>query len=139
MTDIIKFLEEKQKQLTKEALTINDCLINYDRGEIEYTKDEVDQMCLDRDEKEQKAVFLFELIDELEGYTDKYEYWYEVVGHVYSPEPPYSGEIRRRYQTLEAALIDYNKSNEIESILKCWSNPYDPMDYNEKEIRTKIK
>ena len=63
--DIIQFLKEKQNQLTKEALIINDCLINYDQGEAEYTKEEINQMCIKRDEKEQKTIFLSELIDEL--------------------------------------------------------------------------
>ena len=64
--DIIKFLKEKQNQLTKQALIINDCLINYDQGEAEYTREEVNKMCLDRDEKEQKAIFISELLDEIQ-------------------------------------------------------------------------
>lgn len=67
MTDVIEFLKQKQNQLTEEALAINDCLINYDRGEIEYTKDEVADMCYERDEKEKKAIFLAEILDEIQN------------------------------------------------------------------------
>lgn len=64
--DVMKFLKEKQNQLIKEALVINDCLIDYDQGGAEYTREEVNKMCLDRDEKEQKAIFISELLDEIQ-------------------------------------------------------------------------
>lgn len=64
--DVMKFLKEKQNQLIKEALVINDCLIDYDQGGAEYTKEEVNKMCLDRDKKEQKATFISELLDEIQ-------------------------------------------------------------------------
>ena len=66
MIDIIKFLEKKQQQLTREALMINDALISYQQGEVEYTKQEVEDMCYDRDHKEDKAIFLAEILDEIQ-------------------------------------------------------------------------
>lgn len=65
MENILEFLISKRDQLYKESELLNNALIDYESGITEYSKIEVYKMAHDRDQADNKANFLGDLIIEI--------------------------------------------------------------------------
>jgi len=65
MENILEFLITKRDQLYKEAELLNNSLIDYESGIVDYSKIEVYKIAHDRNQAEEKAEFLGDLIIEI--------------------------------------------------------------------------
>ena len=65
MENILEFLIAKRDQLYKEAELLNNALIDYEAGIIDYSEIEVYKIAHDRNQIEEKAEFLGDLIIEI--------------------------------------------------------------------------